>query len=75
MVPVTQTPSLRLRSKKRAPKHDSSRLEAFFACLHIFNFLYGLFMVPVTRTNASGTLLHLFHYVINDVILQFGILT
>jgi hypothetical protein len=34
--------------KKRAPKHDSSRLEAFFACLHIFNFLYGLFMVPVT---------------------------
>jgi hypothetical protein len=35
--------------KKRALKHDSSRLEAFFACLHIFNFLYGLFMVPVTN--------------------------
>ena len=34
---------------KRAPKHDISRLEAFFACLHNFNFLNGLFMVPVTN--------------------------
>ncbi len=50
MVPVTQTTTRPYCSAKKASKPVFSRLEAFFACLHNFNFLYGLFMVPVTQT-------------------------
>uniref|UniRef100_I5AUF4 Uncharacterized protein n=1 Tax=Eubacterium cellulosolvens (strain ATCC 43171 / JCM 9499 / 6) TaxID=633697 RepID=I5AUF4_EUBC6 len=35
--------------RKKSLKACFSRLEAFFACLHNFNFLYDLFMVPVTN--------------------------